>query len=71
MASLLQAPKVLCIRSSSSSMLLAMRKQKCSWFLALLAVAGALVLTSCMNQEGVGPGEGELKGQPTSSTGGY
>jgi predicted small secreted protein len=45
-----------------------MRRQKCSWFLALLVVAGALVLTSCMNQEGIGPGEGELKGK--SDTGG-
>ena len=29
------------------------------WFLALFL--GTLSLTSCMNQEGVGPAEGELK----------
>jgi len=46
-----------------------MKWKRCSWFLALLAVAGALILTSCMNQEGIGPGEGELKGG--GSTGGY
>jgi hypothetical protein len=42
-----------------------MRWQQCSWFLALLAVVWVLVLTSCMNQEGVAPAEGELKGQPS------
>jgi hypothetical protein len=36
-----------------------MRWQR-SWFLLLLALAGALVLTSCMSQEGIGAGEGEL-----------
>jgi len=47
-----------------------MRWLQRSWFLALLlAIVGALVLTSCMNQEGIGPGEGELKDAPT--TGGY
>jgi hypothetical protein len=46
-----------------------MRWQRFSWFLALLAVAWALALTSCLNQEGIGPAEGELKGGPT--TGGY
>jgi hypothetical protein len=33
--------------------------------LLLLALAGALVLTSCMSQEGIGAGEGELK-DPTN-----
>jgi hypothetical protein len=42
-----------------------------SWFLVLLALAGALVLTSCMNQEGIGAGEGELSRQPERSSGGY
>jgi len=37
-----------------------MKWQRYSWFLALLAVGGALLLASCTNQEGVGPGEGEL-----------
>jgi hypothetical protein len=46
-----------------------MRRRQCSYFLALLAVAGALFLTSCMDQEGVGPAEGELKEAPPS--GGY
>jgi hypothetical protein len=50
-------------------MLPVMKWKRCSWFLALLAVAGALILTSCMNQEGIGPGEGELKGGPPA--GGY
>jgi hypothetical protein len=48
-----------------------MRRQQCSWFLALLAVAVALVLTSCMNQEGVGAADWELKDRPTTTTGGY
>ena len=39
-----------------------MRRQRCSWLLALLLVAGALAFTSCVNQEGVAPAEGELKG---------
>jgi hypothetical protein len=42
-----------------------MRWQRYSWYLALLAVAWVLVLTSCMNQEGVGPAEGELKSGPS------
>jgi hypothetical protein len=46
-------------------MLRFMRWQRCSWFLALLAVAGALFLASCGSQEGVGPGEGELRDRPT------
>ena len=53
-------------RSDSSMMLTFMRRRKGSWFLALLAIAGALVLSSCMNQEGIGPGAGELKGGPNS-----
>jgi hypothetical protein len=51
-------------------MLPVMKWKRCSWFLALLAVAGALILTSCMNQEGIGPGEGELK-SGGASAGGY
>jgi hypothetical protein len=47
-----------------------MRWQR-SWFLLLLALAGALVLTSCMNQEGIGAGEGELQSRTEKSTGGY
>jgi hypothetical protein len=35
---------------------------KCSWLLALLLVAGTLAFSSCVNQEGVAPAEGELKG---------
>jgi hypothetical protein len=60
------APKVLYIRSDSLSMLAFMKWKRTSWFLALVAVAMALVLTSCMNQEGVGPAEGELKGGSSS-----
>ena len=45
-----------------------MRWQR-SWFLLLLALAGALVLTSCMNQEGIGAGEGELQSQTEHPTG--
>jgi hypothetical protein len=41
-----------------------MKLRRFKWFFALLAVAGALALSSCLNQEGVGPAEGELKGQP-------
>jgi len=41
-----------------------MKLRRFRWFFALLAVAGALALSSCLNQEGVGPAEGELKGQP-------
>ena len=37
-----------------------MRWQRRTWFLAFLAVSGALLLASCINQEGVGAGEGEL-----------
>jgi hypothetical protein len=47
-----------------------MRWQR-SWFLLLLALAGALVLTSCMNQEGIGAGEGELSRHPEQPGGGY
>jgi len=36
--------------------LLVMRRRHISWLLALLALAGSLVLTSCMNQEGIAPG---------------
>ena len=47
-----------------------MRSKRCSWFVALLAVAGALLLASCINQEGVGPGEGELsRDHPGTGTG--
>jgi hypothetical protein len=42
------------------NMLPSMRLRMCVWFLALLAIAGALGLSSCMNQEGVGPGDEEL-----------
>ncbi len=49
---------------TTSNMLPFMRWQR-SWFLLLLALAGALVLTSCMNQEGIGAGEGELR-DPTN-----
>jgi hypothetical protein len=48
-------------------MVLRMRRRKIPWVLALLAVAGSLILTSCMNQEGIGPGEGELKDKPAST----
>jgi hypothetical protein len=41
-------------------MLPIMSRQRCTWFLALLAVGGALFLASCSNQEDVGPGQGEL-----------
>jgi hypothetical protein len=61
------ALKVLYIRSTSSTMLPFMRRQRCFWFFALLAVVWTLALSSCMNQEGVGAAEGELK--PQSSTG--
>lgn len=61
--------KMLYNRSNSLRMLPFMRPQRCIWFLALLAAAGALLLTSCMNQEGIGPGEGELSRHP-SQTGG-
>jgi hypothetical protein len=61
---------VLYIRSDSSFMFPVMKWKRCSWFLALLAAAGALILTSCMNQEGIGPGEGELK-SGGASAGGY
>jgi len=50
-------------------MLLIMRRRQSAWFLALLVVAGAFVLTSCMNQEGIGPAEGETKGRPNTTTG--
>jgi hypothetical protein len=63
-------PKELYIHSDRSNMLPYMRWQR-SWFLLLLALAGALVLTSCINQEGVGAGEGELQSQTEKSTGGY
>ena len=63
----LVARKVLYKRSESSSMLLVMRRRHISWLLALLALAGSLVLTSCMNQEGIGPGSGELKDRPGST----
>jgi hypothetical protein len=52
-------------------MLPIMRWQRCSWFLALLAVGAALFLASCANQEGVGPGEGELKDRPPGAGSGY
>jgi hypothetical protein len=57
-------PKELYIQPASSNILPFMKWQR-SWFLLLLALAGALVLTSCMNQEGIGAGEGELK-DPTN-----
>ncbi len=41
-----------------------MKLRRFGWFVAFLAVAVALALSSCMNQEGVGPGDGELKGGP-------
>jgi hypothetical protein len=63
-------PKELYFQSGSSNMLPFMRWQR-SWFLLLLALAGALVLTSCMNQEGVGAGEGELSRQTDHPAGGY
>jgi hypothetical protein len=48
-----------------------MRWRRTPWFLALLALAVALVLTSCMNQEGIGPAEGELnRGQQSIGGGG-
>ncbi|HYY29351.1 MAG TPA: hypothetical protein VE860_15470 [Chthoniobacterales bacterium] len=37
-----------------------MRLRRCGWLLALLVIAGALTLSSCMSQEGIGPGEDEL-----------
>jgi hypothetical protein len=52
-------------------MLPIMRWQRCSWFLALLAVGAALFLASCANQEGVGPAEGELKDRPPGAATGY
>jgi hypothetical protein len=61
------ARKVLYKGSESSSMLLVMRRRHISWLLALLALAGSLVLTSCMNQEGIAPGSGELKDRPGST----
>jgi hypothetical protein len=45
-----------------------MKWKRCSWFLALLGVAGALILTSCMSEEGIAPGEGEMKGGSPSNT---
>ena len=61
------ARKVLYKGSESSSMLLVMRRRHISWLLALLALAGSLVLTSCMNQEGIAPGSDELKDRPGST----
>jgi predicted small secreted protein len=66
MLSLFLMRKVLYMRSHSSRMMPLMRRQQISWFLALIVVAGALVLTSCMNQEGIGPGAGELKDKPST-----
>jgi hypothetical protein len=39
------------------------------WLLALFVAT--LSLTSCMNQEGVGPAEGEMKAPGGSGGGGY
>jgi hypothetical protein len=66
-ASATRQRKVLYIGWDSSSMVLRMRRRKIPWVLALLAVAGSLILTSCMNQEGIAPGEGELKDKPAST----
>jgi hypothetical protein len=52
-------------------MLPMMRWQRCSWFLALLAAGAALFLASCADQEGVGPGEGELKDRPPGAAVSY
>jgi hypothetical protein len=47
--------------------LLAMNQKHRFWLLALFLAT--LALTSCMNQEGVGPAEGELKAP--GGAGGY
>ena len=61
--------KVLYILSDSSNMSFMMRWPRTSWFLALLAMAVALVLTSCASQEGIGPAEGELSHQNPGGSG--
>jgi len=56
--------KLLYMRRGSPNMLPLMKFRRFGWFFVFLAVAGALALSSCMNQEGVGPGDNELKGGP-------
>jgi hypothetical protein len=51
---------VLYMGRDSPNMLRFMRLRRSGWFLVLLAIAGALALGSCMNQEGIGPGQDEL-----------
>jgi hypothetical protein len=36
-----------------------------SWYFIIGAVFVALTLSSCMNQEGIAPGSGEMPGRPT------
>jgi hypothetical protein len=52
------------MRGGSANKLPLMKLRRFGWFFAFLAVACALALSSCMDQEGVGPAEGELKGGP-------
>jgi hypothetical protein len=42
-----------------------MKFRRFGWILVFLAVGGALALSSCMDQEGIGPAEGELKDSHT------
>jgi hypothetical protein len=67
----IETRKLLYLGREKRNMLPIMRWQRCSWFLALLAVGAALFLASCANQEGVGPAEGELKDRPPGAATGY
>ena len=57
-----QVPGGMCFTSGASSQKLLpfMKLRRRGWFLALLAMAGALALSSCMSQEGIAPAEDEL-----------